>query len=161
PSTDTAERFDHNFTDDTVGWRQIRIPFSAFGRATDFQPPGAPNDGLTLTEMWGWAIVLPGTGGAARTMALDDAAALHHVIQHCQPGLPSGLDANGVGIGFVTFQGSSSTVAIATAAVPPAPILPAVGGPNTLLQLDLDVTAYAGVVENFHDPALTTWTSQD
>ncbi|UCH26642.1 MAG: family 16 glycosylhydrolase, partial [Trueperaceae bacterium] len=59
PSTDTAERFDYNFTDDFTGWRFVTIPFASFTRATDFQPGGAPNDGLGLTEMWGWAVVLP------------------------------------------------------------------------------------------------------
>jgi beta-glucanase (GH16 family) len=161
PAADTAERFDHNFTDDTAGWRYMRLPFSAFSRATDFQPAGAPNDGLTLTEMWGWAIVLPGTGGVSRTIAIDDAGPLEHVIQDFEHGLPTGLDANGVSIGFFTFQGASSTVAIATAATPPAPILPAVGAPNAVLQIDFDVTSYAGVVENFHDAALTAWVPQD
>jgi len=161
PAADTAERFDVNFTDDVAGWRYVRLPFSVFHRATDFQPAGAPDDGLTLTEMWGWAIVLP-VGGA--TIAVDDVGPIEHVIQDFQSGLPSGLDANGVGIGFVTFQGPSSSVAISianAASTPPAPILPAVGAPNAVLQLDFDVTAYAGVVENFHDPALTTWVSQD
>ena len=47
PAADTAERFDFNFTDDTAGWRYVRIPFSSFRRATDFQPPGAPDDRMT------------------------------------------------------------------------------------------------------------------
>src|SRR5262249_36686279 len=137
PSSDTAERFDYSFTDDTAGWRYLRIPFSAFHRGTGFQPPGAPNDGLTLTQMWGCAFVLPGTGGVARTIAVDDVGALEHVIQDFEHGLPSGTDGNGVGIGFVTSQGASSTVAISTAATPPVPINPALGTPNTALQLDL------------------------
>jgi len=70
PSADTAERFDFDFKDDSTGWRYVRIPFSAFKRATDFQPAGAPDDGLTLTEMWGWAIVLPDTSGASQTIAV-------------------------------------------------------------------------------------------
>ena len=68
PSADTAERFDYDFADNFTGWRYIRIPFAAFERATDFQPAGAPNDGLTLTEMWGWAVVLPATGGVAHVL---------------------------------------------------------------------------------------------
>src|SRR6266850_1699361 len=95
PAADTAERFDYNFTDDTSGWRYVRIPFSAFRRATDFQPAGAPNDGLTLTEMWGWAIVLPVTGAASHAMALDEAGPLEHVIQDFQSSLPAGRDPNG------------------------------------------------------------------
>ena len=161
PNADTAERFDFDFLDDTPGWRYVRIPFSAFERATDFQPGGAPNDGLTLTEMWGWAIVLPVTGGALPTITLDDVGPLDHAIQDFQNGLPASTDGNGVAIGFVTFQGAGSSVAIATTATPPAPILPAVGTPNAVLQVDLNVTSFAGVVENFHDAALTAWTPQD
>ena len=50
PSADTAERFDYDFADDFTGWRLVRIPFAAFERATDFQPAGAPDDGLTLSR---------------------------------------------------------------------------------------------------------------
>lgn len=69
PNTDTSERFDILFTDDTAGWNQITLEFANFTRATDFQPGGAPDDGLTLTEMWGFAIVLD---GAAGRLAFDD-----------------------------------------------------------------------------------------
>jgi beta-glucanase (GH16 family) len=157
PSSDTAERFDFNFTDDVSGWRYVRIPFSAFQRATDFQPAGAPNDGLTLTEMWGWALVLP-VGSA--TPAVDDIGPLDHVIDAFETGLPSGADPNGVPLGFFTFQGASSTAALATTGAPPA-ILPAVGTPNTVLQVDLNVTSFAGFVHNFSDSPPTTWTPQD
>ena len=69
PTTDTAERFEVVFVDDIVGWRQFSIPFSNFNRAIDFQPGGAPDDGFTLTEIWGWSIVLPlGVG----TVYFDD-----------------------------------------------------------------------------------------
>jgi beta-glucanase (GH16 family) len=159
PSADTAERFDFDFTDNSTGWRYVRIPFSAFERATDFQPAGAPDDGLTLTEMWGWAIVLPAPGGAPQTIAVDDVGPIEHVIQDFQAGLPMGTDANGAAIGFVTFRDAASTVAISTTAT--APILPAVGVPNAVLQVDLNVTSFAGMVENFHDAALTTWVPQD
>jgi beta-glucanase (GH16 family) len=160
PSADTAERFDYDFTDNFTGWRLIRISFSAFERATDFQPPGAPNDGLTLTEMWGWAIILP-PSAMPRTFSLDDVGPIEHVIDDFEAGLPAGTDPGGPSIGFFTFQGAASTAAIATAATPPAPVLPAVGEPNTVLQLDLDVTSFAGVIHNFHDLAVTVWVSQN
>jgi beta-glucosidase len=69
-SSAAAERFDFNFKDDIDGWRFVTIPFSSFTRATDFQPPGAPDDGLTLTEMWGWAVILP--FGGPDTAYFDD-----------------------------------------------------------------------------------------
>jgi beta-glucanase (GH16 family) len=62
---DTAERFFHRFNDDTSEWRQIEIPFSSFRRRTDFQPGGAPNDGLTLTEVWGYAFGFPSGEGVS------------------------------------------------------------------------------------------------
>ncbi|HEX2443916.1 MAG TPA: carbohydrate binding domain-containing protein [Vicinamibacterales bacterium] len=157
PASDTAERFDFNFTDNVSGWRYVRIPFSAFQRATDFQPAGAPNDGLTLTEMWGWAIVLP-VGTAAPIV--DDVGPIDHVIDAFETGLPAGTDANGVPLGFFTFQGASSSAALATTTTPPA-VLPAVGTPNTVLQVDMDVTSFAGFVHNFSDSPPTAWTPQD
>lgn len=56
---DTAERFFHRFVDDTTEWRQIEIPFADFRRRTDFQPGGAPDDGLTLSQVWGYALGFP------------------------------------------------------------------------------------------------------
>ena len=49
---DTAERFEASFIDDFTGWKLIRIPFASFERSAT-QLPGAPDDGLTLTEVWG------------------------------------------------------------------------------------------------------------
>jgi len=57
-SVTSAELFDYHFVDNSTGWRHIEIPFGAFTRATDHQTGGV-NDGLTLTQMWGWAIPLP------------------------------------------------------------------------------------------------------
>jgi beta-glucanase (GH16 family) len=56
---DSAERWFYRFTDDTPGWRSVEIPFASFGRRTDYQPPGAPNDGLGLDQASGWAIIFP------------------------------------------------------------------------------------------------------
>ncbi|MFO7690960.1 MAG: carbohydrate binding domain-containing protein, partial [Cryobacterium sp.] len=67
--SDSSERFDHTITDDVAGWREIQIPWASFTRATDFQPGGAPDDGLNLTTMWGYA--LPANSGAD-TVLVDD-----------------------------------------------------------------------------------------
>jgi beta-glucanase (GH16 family) len=157
PAADTAERFDVTFTDDVSGWRYVRLPFSVFRRATDFQPAGAPDDGLTLTEMWGWALVLP-VGTAV--LAVDDVGPMDHVIDAFEDGLPTGTDPGGVPLGFFTFQGASSAAALGTTATPPA-VLSAVGAPNTVLQVDLDVTSFAGFVHNFSDRPPTAWTPQN
>jgi hypothetical protein len=63
-AADTAERFEYSFTDDFTGWRLINLPFADFTRSVQ-QPAGAPDDGLDLTEVWGFGFRLPaGSSGA-------------------------------------------------------------------------------------------------
>ena len=50
---DSAERFEYKFTDNFNGWKMFHLPWSAFVRRMDWQPDGAPNDGLNLTSVWG------------------------------------------------------------------------------------------------------------
>ncbi|MBA3683859.1 MAG: FecR domain-containing protein [Planctomycetes bacterium] len=53
---DQAERFFADLVDDVAGWREVRIPFTAFKRR-ELQMPGAANDGLTLTGTQGLSIL--------------------------------------------------------------------------------------------------------
>ena len=76
-------------------------------------------------------------------------------------GLPGGQDANGVSIGYYTFAGAGSTIALGNPGTPPAPPLAENPAPNKVLQLDLNVTSYAGVIHGFENPAGDTWVSQD
>jgi beta-glucanase (GH16 family) len=57
-AADTAERFETTFVDNFSGWRKVYLPFSDFVRSAN-QPAGAPNDGLGLTEVWGYGFILP------------------------------------------------------------------------------------------------------
>jgi len=157
PNEDTSERFDYQFTDTIPGWQYISIPFEDFTRATDFQPSGAPDDGFTLTEIWAWAIVLP---NGINTVYFDDVALGLLVIDDFESGLPSGFDGNGVPIGFFTFQGAVSSIAITDTSTPPAPVLPAVGEPNNVLQIDVNAESFAGFIHNFENDALDAWVSQ-
>jgi beta-glucanase (GH16 family) len=159
PGTDTAERFDTLFTDDFVGWQQVIIPFSEFTRATDFQPPGAPDDGLTLTEMWGWAVPLDGNAGS---LIIDDVGLEQAIVDDFESGLPTGTDGDGNGIGFITFSDGSSLVAIATTDSPPVPVPDSDAG-NHVLQVDTDVVSggFAGLIHAFENEAVDTWTPQD
>jgi beta-glucanase (GH16 family) len=68
---DSAERFFYRITDDYTGWRQYTIPFEAFQRRADWQPAGAPDDGLGLDAVSGYAVGLP-AGVGAQTAYLDD-----------------------------------------------------------------------------------------
>lgn len=62
---DSAARWALRFDDDASGWRRIEIPFERLSRRTDFQPGGAPDDGLTLSQTWGWALGFPPGDGVA------------------------------------------------------------------------------------------------
>ncbi|MEM8534495.1 MAG: CIA30 family protein [Chloroflexota bacterium] len=75
---DTSERFEYTFTDDSTDWQQIELPWSAFERSQTFQPSGAPDDGLTLTEMWGLSLA-PVSGSGSFMM--DDIMLLPNL--HC------------------------------------------------------------------------------
>ena len=66
---DSAERFYYRFRDETEEWRQVDIPFERLQRRTDWQPAGAPSDGLTLTQVWGYAFGFP--PGDARSAIAD------------------------------------------------------------------------------------------
>lgn len=60
-TTDNSERYEYKFKDDSSGWRYMSIPLNSFQRRADWQPDGAPNDGFTLTEVWGFSFA-PNTG---------------------------------------------------------------------------------------------------
>ena len=49
----SAERFETTFVDDFEGWQLIERPFTSFIRSSN-QPANAPDDGLTLTNIWGY-----------------------------------------------------------------------------------------------------------
>ncbi|NJN16318.1 MAG: family 16 glycosylhydrolase [Oscillochloris sp.] len=65
---DTAERFSASVKDDFRGWQKVNVPFSAFKRAKQ-QPSGAPNDGLTLNQIWGYDLKVP--SGSRGPLLLD------------------------------------------------------------------------------------------
>ena len=61
---DTAERFEASFVDDFSGWQFLSLPLADFTRSA-IQPAGAPDDGLTLTEVWGHGFILEAQVGDA------------------------------------------------------------------------------------------------
>ncbi len=82
------------------------------------------------------------------------------IIDDFESGLPSGKDANGSDIGFVTFKDPNSSVAISTTNTPPTPV-PGATDPNMVLKMDLSVVSYAGFVHNFENASVDTWVPQD
>ena len=57
-TANTSERFEYRFVDDFEGWQQIVIPFEAFERSSN-QPDSAPDDGLDLSQIWGYSLSVP------------------------------------------------------------------------------------------------------
>lgn len=68
---DDAERYVYVFTDDFSGWREIVVPFGEMVRKEVGN--GAPDDGLGLNRVHGWAFGATATDGP-RTWYLDDVA---------------------------------------------------------------------------------------
>jgi beta-glucanase (GH16 family) len=68
---DSAERWYYRIDDNVEGWRSISIPFGLFQRRTDFQPSGAPDDGLGLNQVSGFAFGFP-AGVGPQTVYIDN-----------------------------------------------------------------------------------------
>jgi beta-glucanase (GH16 family) len=162
---DESFRLDTTFTatDFDDAWTLVSAPLSAFANAA-----GA-GDGTFNGNLDEIVIVVAGvTGGNPSAVEVDfDQFAFSsgplapEVIDDFEASLPSGAaDPNGEPLGFYTFQGDGS-VAIATETTPPAPELPAVGTPNNVLQMDVDVSSFAGYIHAFENPTVDTWVTRD
>ncbi len=53
-TSDTSERFEYRFTDNFSSWKTFTLPWTSFTRRADWQPVSAPNNGLTLSQVWGY-----------------------------------------------------------------------------------------------------------
>jgi beta-glucanase (GH16 family) len=95
----------------------------------------------------------------ASSVAPASAAGLP-LIDDFEDGLWSSVDNNGTPIGYITFNDPNSSVGISTTSAPPTPV-PGLGEPNTVLQMDLNVKAFAGFVHNFSNEERTAWIPQD
>ena len=65
------------------------------------------------------------------------------------PGTPCPPPTNAPPLGFCTFNGRGSSGSLANPATPPAPALPEAGTPNSVLQMDVDSTSFAGFIHGF------------
>ena len=161
---DDAERWSVDIPDTFSGWQFFTIPFSEFHRKEIGN--GAPNDGLTLDEVWGYAIggfgavdmgsqsyFVDNVGLLVRTTVVDDFELAE---------LPAGTDADGNGVGFVTWNHPAASAAVTVTTAPPA-VVPGASDPNTVLQLDLTIGSgqWAGTTHAFSNEAADTWVAQD
>ncbi len=60
---DTAELYETTFVDNVRGWREVEVSLGNLKRSRKgLQPEGAPNDGYSWFEVWGYNFVLPRGG---------------------------------------------------------------------------------------------------
>ncbi|MBN1890325.1 MAG: family 16 glycosylhydrolase, partial [Thermoflexales bacterium] len=166
-TADDAERWYYRFADNFIGWRFLGIPFADFARRTDWQPAGAPADGvLNLTAVWGYAFSFPADVGA-RTNYVDDVKVgpivRQTIVDDFESGLPYGRDADNMELGFFTWGDPGSTVTFTTASVTPTgPLaLPCQAAPNTVFQLDSTVASWGGLTHHLENAAVDAWAPQD
>lgn len=81
------------------------------------------------------------------------------LIEDFESGLTSGVDSNGIGMGFFTFSGLSPVSASVTDA-PPVPV-PTQPPGNHVLSISADVVNFAGVGQTFTNASADEWISQD
>ena len=153
------------------GWQLVSIPLADFFDDNSFLTGG--NGVLDPTplarggngELINVVIAVIGSSGSDVNFRTDywvfepDS---RRIIDDFESGLPFGgapCPADGLPLGFCTFQGAGSSVVISNPATPPAPVLTAVGTPNSVLQLDVDVTSFAGFIHGFE--AGGEWVSQN
>ncbi len=158
-------RFDANFasSDFDDEWTLVSAPVSAF---VDQFTGG---DGTFNGDLDEIVIVIAGvTGGSGSVVEVDfDQFAFSsgplgpEVIDDFESGLASGAAVpNGEPLGFYTFAGDA-TITIATQTAPPAPDLPAVGSPNTVMRMDVEVASFAGYIHAFENAAVDAWVTKD
>ena len=146
--TDTAERFGYDF-DASTTWQHINVPFSALVRLDNIgQPSGAPNDGLGLTEMWGYGIgFAPGSG----VVYVDDVQLIgqYDVIDDFDT------------VEAYTWGDTGGNVTLASTEIlsDSALALPGQTGPNDVLAVTYDIAQWGGFS---YDPSATEdWSGHD
>ncbi|MGI9645116.1 MAG: family 16 glycosylhydrolase, partial [Ilumatobacteraceae bacterium] len=162
------------------GWQLVSLPLADFFDDNSFlnggngildpTPPVSGGNGELINIVV--AVIGNDTGGGVSTdvnfrtdywtftTEAPSAPEAGTVIDDFESGLPFGSSTNGELLGFYTFQGDGS-VAIDDTATPPAPVLPEIGAPNTLMQMDVDVASFAGYIHAFENAAVDTWVTQD
>ena len=161
---DDAERWSYEWNDDTAGWQYIEIRFDEMFRKEIGN--GAPNDGWNGLEVHAWAMGTTSTGGNEEMRYVDDFSLMTRVtvVDDFESGLPTGMDGDGLGIGFVTWQdGGSAPVMITTTATMDAAIDPVPGkdGSNNVIELTSNISAWGGFSHAFENAAVDTWVPMD
>ncbi len=148
-----------------VSWSLVSAPVSAFA---DLSTGGVGTFNGALDEI---VIVVAQVTGAVGSVVELDFDYFHFtdgppsgggaIIDDFESGLPFGESVNGELLGFYTFAGAGSGIGISTETTPPAPVLDAVGTPNSVFVMNVDATSFAGYIHAFTNPGVDAWVSQD
>jgi beta-glucanase (GH16 family) len=147
---DSAERWYYRIADDYAGWQEFTIEFRSFQRRTDWQPGGAPDDGLGLDEVSGLAFGFP-PGVGARTAYLDDVQVVTLDVQ------PQMLDDFEIDELFVGTDGASNDIGYLTWGDAPGNVELSLfqakrgGQESGALNINFDIAAWGGFTHVFND----------
>lgn len=155
---DSAERWYYRIADDYEGWTEHTIEFRSFQRRTDWQPGGAPDDGLGLDEVSGLAFGFP-AGAGAQTAYLDDVQLVRLDVQPLMlddfelAELFSGKDGDNNDIGYVTWGDTADNVELSLFQAKRG------GQESTALNISYEIAAWGGFTHVFNDGE--NWVGQD
>ena len=155
---DSAERWYYRIADDYQGWLEFTIEFRSFQRRTDWQPGGAPDDGLGLDAVSGLAFGFP-AGTGAQTAYLDDVQLVTLDVEPLMlddfetAELFIGEDGDGNDIGFVTWGDAPGNVELS--------LFTAIRGgqESTALNMNFDIAGWGGFTHVLNDGE--NWISMD
>ena len=147
---DSAERWYYRIADDYEGWLEFTIEFRSFQRRSDWQPGGAPDDGLGLDKVSGLAFGFPASAGA-QTAYLDDVQLVTLDVQPLMlddfemDELFVGKDGDGNDIGYAPWGDAPGNVELS--------LFTAKRGSqeSTALNMNFDIAAWGGFTHVFND----------
>ena len=157
-SGDSAERWYYRIVDDYEGWLEHTIEFRSFQRRTDWQPGGAPDDGLGLDAVSGLAFGFP-AGAGAQTVYLDDVQLITLDVQPLMldgfemDELFIGVDGEGNNIGYVPWGDAPGNVELSLFQAKRG------GQESGALNMNFDIAAWGGFTHVFNDGE--NWISLD
>ena len=147
---DSAERWYYRIADDYDGWREFTIEFRSFQRRSDWQPGGAPDDGLGLDKVSGLAFGFP-AGAGAQTAYLDDVQLVRLEVQPLMlddfemDELFVGKDGDGNDIGYVTWGDAPDNVELSLFRAKRG------GQESGALNMNFDIAAWGGFTHVLND----------
>lgn len=157
PSLDTSELYEAFFTDNALGWRYVVLRLEDFTRSP-FQSPGASDAGFDLTRIYGWEIIVQGTGN----LVLNNLSLLLDEGHDFEEELPDGLDSNGILLGYEVISSEQASASVSRTPLTQSAWVPGSDGENEVLRLSVGINSgFAGVLNRFPNTAGNTWVTQD